>query len=360
MFAKWLQGFAPGCLLILAVLAGCAAPETRTPVDGWTNPQGTPASPEPPLVVTVTPPPTVTPTGAPTETATQVLTSATPTLANFPTPVPGWVVYQNDYLGYRFNYPLTATVHSMGFGGMPTDLPLPPGFTFDEYFHYAEEMMPSELCVSVENGAGSLTIMPPYDSVGSFVGPCPGMGIGSGYRMEPVAEHLWVAGAEYDLKGNKLFWESSGEFDSEFYSTVLNNGFRVTLIGMPPDGMAEEEYAARRQELFEILMTLSWTAYPDLTLPGFTCAGRFTRLMPSLPASVWSESGAGRNLHAEPDGGSPVLRTLEQGAVVKVLKGPVCTQEQVFWLVTTPGGDTGWMAEGDYHEYYLQRTTPGE
>jgi hypothetical protein len=250
-------------------------------------------------------------------------------------------------------------VQTTGLTGMPTDDPLPPGFTFAEYFAYVEAVLPPELCVSVENGAGSLTISPAYDSIGRFVAPCPGMGIGSGYRMEPASEHLWVAGAEYDLQGNRLFWEDSGAFDSEFYMADLRNGFRVTLIGMPPDGMPAEEYAGKRQELFEILSTLAWTAYPDLTLPGFTCAGRFTRLMPSLTARVWSQSGQARNLHALPDGGSSVLTTLEQGAVVKVLEGPACTQEQVFWLVTTPGGATGWLAEGDYREYYLEREAPG-
>lgn len=340
---------------LLIVLAGCV-PATRTPVDGWTNPQGTPASPEPALVASATSSATaVGLTATPSETPTEAAT-LTPTLMNPATPIPGWKKYINAYLGYQFNYPEAAAVHPMGFTGMPTDDPLPPGFTsFDEYFAYAEAVLPPELCVTVENGAGSLTISPPYASIGRFVSPCPGMGIGSGYRMEPVTQRQWIAGTEYALQGNKLYLESSGEFSSEFYSVELNNGFRVTLIGMPPQGMTAEAYAVKRQELFEILMTLGWGAYFDPTLPGYTCAGKFTRLMPGEAARITSTAGAARNLHAQPDGSSAVLGALEEGALVKVLKGPVCTQEQVFWLVTASTGETGWTAEGDYQEYYMTR-----
>lgn len=339
--------------VLLLVLSGCSMFATKTPVDGWTNAQGTPASPEPALTVSATPSATVTlfPKLTPSATPTAAPT-LTPTLFTVATPVPGWKIYANAYLGYQFNYPAAAAVHTMGFTGMPSDDPLPQGFTFDEYFAYAEAVLPDELCVSVENGAGSLTITPPYESIGRMVEPCPGMGIGSGYRMEPVTEHFWVAGAEYDLQGNRLYREDSGEFSSEYYSVTLKNGFRVTLIGMPPQGMAPEEYEGKRRELFEILATLGWTAYPDLTLPGFTCAGKYTRLMPGVSAIV--TSGAARNLHAQADGGSAVIGTLEQGAILKVLKGPVCTSEQVFWLVTTANGDTGWTAEGDYQAYYLE------
>lgn len=346
--------FMLAAMILLSLLAGCYTPATQTQTPVEASPTSTEPLPEASATFTsgATATATGTPTAAPTETP-----SPTPfaTLASIATPIPGWTSYRNDYLGYQFNYPANATVHVNGFGGMPSDDPLPAGFTFDEYFDYAETVLPDELCVSVENGAGSLTISPPYESAGRFVGPCPGMGIGTGYIWEKVEIKQWIAGTEYEMDGTRLTWESSGVFDSEFYRANLNNGFRVVLIGMPPDGMPEAEYAAKRQELFEILMTLGWFDTPDLTLPGFTCAGKFTRLMPSVPARV---IGLAQNLYAEADVNSALLGTLEQGTIVKVLHGPACTQEQVFWQVVTSGGEVGWTAEGDFQQYFLERYRP--
>lgn len=346
--------FILGGMILLSLLTGCYTPVT--PLPEWPDSEGTPTLEEPPVGVSATFTPGATATGTPTAAPTE-MPSLTPTatLSNIATPIPGWNAYVNDYLGYQFNYPAGATVHTNGFSGMPTDDPLPEGFTFDQYFDYVEAVMPDELCVSVENGAGSLTIAPPYESAGRFVGPCPGMGIGTGYVWEKVTVKQWIAGTEYEMEGTRLTWESSGEFASEFYLANLNNGFKVVLIGMPPDGMPEAEYAAKRQELFEILMTLGWFETPDLTLPGFTCAGGFTRLMPSVPARV---IGLAQKMYVEADVNSAVVSALEPGTIVKVLHGPVCAQEQVFWQVITSGGDVGWTAEGDFQEYFLERYRP--
>jgi hypothetical protein len=340
------------CALWAAVLlAGCnftasatppkeatPSPQVRTAAPTWT-----PISPQPPMrTVVISPlPPTA---------------SVIPTLANVATPRPGWTLYANAFLGYQFSYPSGASVEAHGFVGMPADQKLPEGFTEDEYFHYAEEVLPPELCVSVSNGAGSLTIMPPYQSVGRFTGPCPGLGIGTGYRIVAAKEDVWIAGAQYAMGGKKLYRESSGEFDFEYYLATLNNGFRVALTGRLPNGMSAEEYAVRRQELFEILMTLGWTAVPDLTLPGFTCAGKFTHLMPGVQAVV--TTGEARNLYAQADAGSPAAGRLEPGEVVWVVKGPVCASEQVLWLVQGSKGGVGWTAEGDFEANFLERYRP--
>lgn len=340
------------CALWAAVLlAGCnftadgtpplevtASPQSQTAAPTWT-----PILPQPPQLTVVVSP------RSPTA-------SAIPTLANVATPRPGWTLYANAYLGYQFSYPAGASVEGYGFAGMPADQSLPEGFTEDEYFHYAEEVLPPELCVRVKNGAGSLTIMPPYQSIGRFVGPCPGMGIGTGYRIDEAEEDVWIDGARYAMGGKKLYWENSGEFDFEYYLATLNNGFRVALTGRPPDGMSAEEYAVKRQELFEILMTLGWTAIPDLTLPGFTCAGKFTRLMPDVQAVV--VAGEARPLYTQANAGSPAAGKLEQGEVVRVVKGPVCASEQVLWLVEGFNGAAGWTAEGDFEAYFLDRYRP--
>ena len=350
---RWTGWWALGVVLLLG---GCVWPAAQMPVGGGT------ASPEPAPTATLTPAPTWPPVSPEPPVVTVVEPSPSPfvtlmpTLPGVPTPRPGWQVYANAFLGYQLSYPTGASVIARDFSGMPTDDPLPDGFTFEEYFHYAGQVLPPELCVSVENEAGSLTIAPPYESIGRYVGPCPGMGIGSGYRMDPAAEPVWVAGAQYTLQGKKLFWESSGEFDSEYYLATLANGFRVVIIGMPPEGMSAETYALKRQELFEILSTLGWTAVPDLTRPGYSCAGKFTQLMPGVLAQV--SAAEPRSLYAQPDAGGAAAGTLAPGEVAQVARGPVCGAEQVFWLVVAADGTAGWTAEGDGEIYYLERYRP--
>ena len=90
---------------------------------------------------------------------------------------------------------------------------IPPGFSFDEYFDYVMAILPDSLCVSVKIPGALITITPPYDPLGSYFGPCPGMGIGSQYRMEGADETWWIAGREYkDSQGIKLYLKSNGAF----------------------------------------------------------------------------------------------------------------------------------------------------
>ena len=217
---------------------------------GWLSACQYKASPLP-TSTPIPPTPTNTPTSTalpPTPTATQTLTpfkpSSTPgpvqiytpanTLAVSPTPLPGWRTYTNEYLGYSFNYPIGGSIFEKGPGGMDVNEVVPPGFTYDEYFDYVMAILPRSLCVMVHIPGASIAITPPYNPLGSYVSPCPGMGIGSQYRMETASETWTIAGREYDdVQGIKLYLEISGAFDGEFHIFNLENGFRVTFNGMP-------------------------------------------------------------------------------------------------------------------------------
>ena len=121
-------------LLFCSLLVGCAAPEHPT---ASVVQAATPPAPESTLTdyLTSTPPGEATPRATslsvgdggsasllqPELTATTAATLPTPTLpAPTVTPIPtstevdGWLIYENDFLGYRFSYPPEATISHHG------------------------------------------------------------------------------------------------------------------------------------------------------------------------------------------------------------------------------------------------------
>ena len=296
-------------------------------------------------------PPTkaVTATVEPTLISTQI-----PSTIHVPTAQRGWNTYVNDYLGYQISYPPSMKIHAEGWISLYTDETIPPGFSFDEYFTYLEKVLPDNLCVLVESDAGTVTIAPPGDSIGRFVSPCPGMGIGEQYRFEDTSQIFLVNGEQIQEAGQKLYLESTGELSSEFYMFNLDNGFRITFISGPAFGQPLETYPEKMELLKRVLSTLTWIRIPDLTIPGTTCAGKYTQLLPG----VWAQVAPGdpNRVRSGPSKSAEVIGQLYPGTASLVAEGPVCADGLVFWRVensTIPGG-SGWTAEGDGKEYWLE------
>jgi len=315
--------------------------------------------------------PTSTSSPTPTSTATPIPPTATPTppstqrytpvnvMAGAATPAPGWTMYVNDFFGYTINIPADAIIHERGAEGMDMKESIPPGFTFDEYFDYVLAILPKKLCVSFEIPGAHITIAPPYEPFGSFMGPCPGWGIGSQYNMEGAFETLWIAGQQYkNYQGYKLYLQSTGAFDTELYSFNLDNGFSVRWSGGPRGEMSYESYLAQRGRALDIMTTLHWYRPPDLTKPGTTCAGKFTRLTRTVDAIVVRDGGVVAHSNSSAD--SSPIGQLPFGTIVKIMEGPVCTNERVLWQAASDliEGGVGWIAEGDGVEYYLEPYRP--
>jgi len=328
--------------LISGLLSACGPDLTVTPVPTSTSIDITAPG------FTQTPLPAATDTPGSTIQNLPLATSITT-----PAPHPDWKTYTNEFLGYRIHYPADGTINEGGFGGMNSDEVIPPGFdNFDEYFDYSEQVMPDGICVSVSIPGFDITIAPPMP-FRNYIGPCPGMGIGTGYRWEKEHKTFLVTGQEIDIPGTQLYWESSGAFDFEFYYTDLDNGFRVSIVGSMQDGMDQEAYQEQWATGLEMLATLHWIRTPDLTRPGTTCAGKNTRLMPGVEAMVLKSTG----IYTEPDLSSENIAEIPQNTVVLVRAGPACTDEAVFWQVESqsiPGG-IGWVTEGDWTDYWLER-----
>jgi hypothetical protein len=350
-------------LFILAVfLCACELRTIPAPTD-------TPVPPTSTQTLTATPISSSTPTTVPTFTrkpssspAPQQAYSPVATLAISPTPVPGWTTYTNDYLGYSFNYPDGGKITGMGPRGMDANEVIPPGFTFDEYFDYVKAILPDSLCVILQIPGVQITITPPYDPLGSYVAPCPGMGVGSQYRMVGAEATWWMAGREYrDSQGTRLYLKDTSVLDGEFYVFNLENGFRVVYNGMLRGEMSLTAYESQKSIAREILATLHWFRLPDLTKPGTTCAGKYTRLVPGESAIVTGAStGLPDRVRSGPSLSDEILTQIYPKSIVKVAAGPVCADGLVFWRlenVLIPGG-SGWAAEGDGTEYWLEPVKP--
>lgn len=291
------------------------------------------------------------------ETEAAMPSQPSPTLATesmVPTILPSWVTYTNEALGYRIDHPAEATITELGFSGMDSN-EIPPGeMSFQDYFHYVELVLPDGLCVSVEIPGVMITVGAPAP-LNSYSGPCPGMGIGTGYRWEHESKTFLIEGEEMQIDGTQLYLESTGAFESEFYFTDLENGFRVSITGMIEEGMTEESYQQQWETGVDMLATLHWTGTPELIRPGTSCAGTFTLLMPGVTAVVTGMDMV--EVLREADLTSERIGELSAGTVVRVREGPVCTDEVVLWRVegaTIPGG-SGWVAEGDWMTRWLER-----
>ncbi len=102
------------------------------------------------------------------------------------------------------------------------------------------------------------------------------------------------------------------------------------------------------------------TNTPLLSPTPVDCSQGWTRLKTGKPAQVAGlASDPPIRVRSEPATGENVLTQIYPGTVVQVGEGPVCAEGLVFWKVENaaiPGG-TGWAAEGDGMEYWLEPRT---
>jgi Tol biopolymer transport system component len=91
-----------------------------------------------------------------------------------------------------------------------------------------------------------------------------------------------------------------------------------------------------------------------IPIPTPHCAAGWTRLTLGMLTTV--SQGDPNRVRSGPGKANKIIGQLYPGTVSKVVEGPVCTDGLVFWRVenaTIPGG-SGWTAEGDGKEYWLE------
>ncbi|HML23129.1 MAG TPA: hypothetical protein PKD09_15860 [Aggregatilinea sp.] len=66
-----------------------------------------------------------------------------------------------------------------------------------------------------------------------------------------------------------------------------------------------------------------------------------------------------KNVPATGAGGATEIEALATDTVFTVLDGPQCNQDYVWWQIQLPNGVTGWAAEGNATDYFVEPTTVG-
>lgn len=201
------------------------------------------------LAPSPTPRPTAVSSGGPTSplqpeaTATPTTTPPTPstpspTVTAMPTSteVEGWIVYENDLLGYRFSYPPDATSSPSSATGSPDDL-----------------------CVGVRYQTGFMVVFPLAEREEDRL-TCGITGIGD-QRIEQWLEPITIDGESYTASVYRLYTLQTDQFESEFYIVLNVNGnlkidFGVDKLGAPRSGqqeLSEQEFNEVRETVLQIV-----------------------------------------------------------------------------------------------------------
>jgi hypothetical protein len=149
-----------------------------------------------------------------------------------------------------------------------------------------------------------------------------------------------ITGGDYPY-GKAPAWSPDGQW--VFYSETWN----AQIIAARLDGSEH------------LLLPSAIRGYALEFQPGVeassSCSPSWSRLAIGRYAGVTSENQASNRVRSEPLIGENVIAMLGPGMISKVIEGPVCVDEYVFWKVENskiPGG-AGWTAEGDGTSYWL-------
>lgn len=215
------------------------ATPTRPPAS-LSNPSAAPAGLEPTATPTATPPtPSPTPTPVPTSSV-----------------IPGWLTYENEFLGYSFSYPPEATIGHHG----TTEEPPENITTRREYLAWEETVTPNNLCVGVGYKTGFVTVGPADDPLALYASPCGITGIGD-YTIEEWEEVVTINGQPYTANAMRLYLWETDQLEHEYYLLRDFNGSLSIDFGLSTRGarnsaqgeLTEAEFNEIRETLLQIL-----------------------------------------------------------------------------------------------------------
>ncbi len=139
-----------------------------------------------------------------------------------------------------------------------------------------------------------------------------------------------------------VYYALAGTGNHQLYVIHLASGTQFNLAGgLHPSWSPAMEIADETPGETSDSCAAGWTRL---------AVGKYARVTPGEPNSVRSEPGKSGDLIAQ----------ISSGSLIYILAGPVCADGYVFWKVehiTIPGG-SGWTAEGDGKDYWLEPYKP--
>src|SRR5262249_21786659 len=104
-----------------------------------------------------------------------------------------------------------------------------------------------------------------------------------------------------------------------------------------------------------VISTETETPAPTFTATLQVCSGYLpSRLTTGGQGRV--TPGKPNRLRSLPNVSSNWIGTIQAGTVFDVVRGPQCSKDGAWWLITSSSG-TGWTVEGDAKAYYLEPFT---
>ena len=173
----------------------------------------------------------------------------------------GWITYENQRYGYRFQYPPTADIEEMGPSSFQADengLPvggLPEGVTLDTYIDYLEKTYGNNLCVWVQYSLGYIYISV-ADNVEFRHTICGRTGVGVA-EIIPKEEEITIAGMTLTASGMEVKGEGETlDMHNETMVVILPDGTRIEYGAAPRGDATYNDYLTKsRDMLLQILGT---------------------------------------------------------------------------------------------------------
>lgn len=186
---------------------------------------------------------------------------ALPPAPTWDEPDRGWIIYENQRYGYRFQYPPTADIEEIAPNSFQADengLPiggLPDGVTLDDYFEYLEKTLGNNLCVEVKYSLGYIYISA-AENVDARYAICGRTGVGLA-EIIPKEEQITIAGMTLTASGMEVKGEGETlDMHNETMVVTLPDGTRIEYGAAPRFDATYEDYLMKTREiLLQILET---------------------------------------------------------------------------------------------------------
>jgi hypothetical protein len=142
-------------------------------------------------------------------------------------------------------------------------------------------------------------------------------------------------------------WRGAGSLPSMSHGLRVgaNNGFAYVIGGSDSTTYQDTAY-------YGWLGSQKSAETPVVNHPD--CTSGWTRLKAGQEAKVSDNNALTNSVRLGPSTKEPRVALLYPGSIVRLIEGPICADGAVFWKVGSYPRGTGWTAEGEGREYFLE------